>query len=209
MAPNKKQIQRHHTKRTHGTNIPSQVFDTRRLHQIQTDVYTLDTATSGNQSFLGTGSYFVSFGRDYDLRAFVSSTSSLVQVYDQYRFKKIDVYAVYSEPTLVPVFIHSSVDYDDVATPSWESLAQRSNVSMTKLSVNEPVRRLATWKPKGNFVASAGDSPANAIAPANIWWDTSILNQAFNGIKICMSSDNENAAIRLYATAEVEFKGRI
>lgn len=209
MAPNKRHVPKKKPKESHGTNVPSMIFDSRRLHQIITDAYSFDTAATSSESFLGVGSEFVSFGRDYTLRNFISAISSLVQVYDQYRFKSIDVYAVCPNITEQPVMIHSSVDYDDVVDPSWESLAQRSNVSMTVLKIANPVQRVATWTPRANYVSTAGDSPSNLIPRPHEWFDTASITQSFNGIKICASTAAENMELRFYATAVVEFRGRI
>jgi len=193
-----------------NAEVPRMTVQSRYLWQPLLDTETGSTAAAPEESFLGTGSTYASRGLDYSLRDFLTSVNQVANSYDQYRIVEIEVYAI-RDTTVVtsPMFIASSVDLDDTATPTWGTLSQRSNVAITTMNPIKPMVLIAKWKPVANFNATTGDNPANMIPRAGQWFDTSIINQSFNGLKVNAAAEQNFGSLSFRARARVEFRGRI
>jgi len=167
-------------------------------------------ANTSSESFLGVGSYFNSISLAYALRNFISSTSGVPIVYDQYKFEELEIWALAESflPPYRPVIITSSVDYDDTNAIDWVQMSQRNATKTTALTVTEPHRMVAKFKPRANFNSAVGDNPSNRIPGPNSWFDLSVTNQNFNGIKLHACSQNQGS-VRYYAKAKVSFRGKV
>lgn len=187
---------------------------TRRLRSLRGWEFTTDTTTTTGDSPYGNNGTFANISFDFALRNFISSTSGLPIVFDQYRFKKIEVFAstlyMDREPntSFGPIVIYSSVDLDDVNTINWVAMSQRDNTNVATLRESVPLVKLASWKPKANFVSALGDNPANIIPSSSAWFDMSVTDQSFNGIKIAgFAAVPQN--VYFSARATIEFRGKI
>lgn len=192
-----------------ASSVPRMLPVTRKFHLKNSDVFVLDAATTPEQSPLGVGSQFVSFGRDFTLRDFVDSSGDILKVYDQYKFDHIDVYLINPSPSTNPMLVHTSVDYDDVNTPTWYTLSDRSNIGVATLRIQQPMTKLTSFVPRGNFISTVGDSPTNVVPRPGQWWDTTAATQSFNGIKVVVSTEQTSATCRLLACATISFRGKI
>jgi hypothetical protein len=190
--------------------VPRMAVTKRNLIQLLPTTVVFNQAVGNGESMLGVGSYFSTDAYDYAIRNFLTSTSGLVTVYDQYRFDSIEVYAVVDSflPPYRPIMVTSSVDYDDSVSGDWYTMSQRNNTKTSVLTVTKPQVMLAKFTPRGNYITAVGDSPSNSIANPTSWWDLANLTQTFNGIKIHASTQNQ-ASIRYYAKAKVSFRGKI
>lgn len=212
--PNNQQPQRRQRRRN-GRNVPgfnqssaaNPPITYRNLQSLIPYTAVLTTATSNPQSMLGIGTNFDSIGLEYSLRLFLTSTSGLVTTFDQYRFEMIEVFAIVDAwtPPYAPMVVVSSVDLDDTVTGDWYSMSQRGNKKTVYLTVTEPMKKIASFKPRGNYITSATDSPGNAVPKQDTWYDMANLTQNFNGLKVHMCSTNQ-ASVRYFAKARVALK---
>ena len=191
--------------------VPRMTVSTRNFVQLIPSTELLTQAATSSDSFLGVGSQYVNVSKSYSLREFISSTSGVPIVYDQYRIDTISVYATVDawSPPYSPTYVTSSVDYDDTNVESWVSMSQRSNTKVQTLTVQQPTKLLATFHPVPNFdVAPAGSSPSNVVPSKNTWFDLANTSQTWNGIKLSVASQ-QNASVRIYALASIDFRGKI
>merc|ERR1711939_456222 len=93
-------------------------------------------------------------------------------------------------PPYRPFVVISSVDYDDTNSINWADMSQRNATKTTVLTVTNPNQLVAKFKPRANFTSSTGDNPANRVPGPNAWFDLSVTNQNFNGIKLHAASQN-------------------
>lgn len=190
---------------------------TRRLRSLRGWEFTTDETTTAGDSAYGNNGTFANIGIDFALRDFLTSTSGVPIVYDQYRFKKIELFASCLNivrtngnptPSFGPIVLYSSVDMDDNTAPDWQSMSQRDNVNVCTIRESVPMVKLASWKPVANFVSAVGDNPSNIIPSSSAWFDMAVTNQSFNGIKISgFAQEPQN--VYFHARATIEFRGKI
>lgn len=212
MTKAKKTAAKNSMQRTQGMNnaVPVMSVITRNFQQLIPTTLVMEEAETSSESMLGVGSYFESSGLSYALRNFISSTSGVPIVYDQYRFDLIEIFVLAESflPPYRPIMAVASVDYDDTNDPDWVSMSQRTNAKTLSLTVTNPYRKIASFKPVGNFTSVVGDAPANVVPSNNTWWDMAVTNQEFNGVKIHVASQNQGS-VRVLAKAKVSFRGKI
>lgn len=167
-------------------------------------------ATQSDESQLGIGSYFVSKGLAFSLADFLDTTSGIKTVFDQYKFDLIEVFGYLDNYTQSsnPVLVTASVDYDDTVDPTWDTMSQRNNTKTVYITNLEPMKLLARFKPRGNYITSLGDSPTNIIPNPNAYWDMAQPRQGFNGIKICAASQS-STSLRILVKAKISLRGKI
>ncbi len=186
-----------------------------RKFMLQSKAFTTDPVTSAIESPYGNSGQFKGAGMDFALRDFLDSGSGLLTTFDQYRFKKIDLYVTTqiidrpdSNKSFGPIICYTSVDYDDTFTPTWGTMSQRQNTNQAALRSSYPMIKVASWKPKANYISQAGDAPGNLVPKHGEWFDTSQPTQGFNGIK-AMIFCNTQQTVHYFAKATIEFKGAI
>jgi len=197
---------------TQGLNnpVPNMAVVKRNFMQLIPETALLSEATTSSESFLGVGSYFNSISLAYALRNFLTSTSGVPIVYDQYKFDEIEVWAQADSflPPYRPITVISSVDYDDTNSIDWAEMSQRNATKTVVLSVTRPAQMVAKFKPRANFISAVGDNPSNRVPGPGAYFDLSVTNQNFNGIKLHSSCQNQGS-VRYYAKAKISFRGKI
>lgn len=189
--------------------VPRMAVTQRNLMQLLPITAVTQVAANNPDSFLGVGSFYHTTALDFSLRQFLTSTSGLVTVYDQYRFDLLEVYAFLDNfQAGAPMYITSSVDYDDAVVGDWYTMSQRNNTKTVVLNSLKPYRMIGAFTPRGNFVTQGTDSPSNMVPQSNQFWDLANLTQLFNGIKLHASSQY-NGSVRYYAKARISFRGKI
>jgi len=181
---------------------------TRTLWQRRADIHVADTAEAIEDSFLAIGTAYKAIGINYRLREFVDK--DILDNFDQYRIKKIQIFATKNDAAR-NVTLFSSFDPDDSVTADWSTLSRRQNVSTTTLKINEPRKLVASFAPVGNYTntgAAGADSPQNVVPSPNCWWDTAASNQSFNGIKFFAAAEDA-FSLTFHAKVTVDFKGKI
>jgi len=198
--------------RDQGLNnpVPNLNVIKRNFMQLIPETALFSEAETSSESMLGVGSYFNSVSLAYALRNFITSTSGVPIVYDQYKIDQIEIWAFAESflPPYRPIVVVSSVDYDDTNSIDWADMSQRNATKVTTLTVTTPNRMVAKFTPRANFTSAVGDSPSNRIPAPNAWFDLSVTNQNFNGIKLHAASQNQGS-VRYYAKAKVSFRGKI
>lgn len=165
----------------------------RSLWEVSTPSYSLgqgivdtDTQAPANET------KYLNASISFDLEDYFDTTNSnYLERVDQFRFDKIDVYCQISNLPFNGFFrsfnIYYKADYDDNVVINWLQLQERDCVQRKTLNptTDTVMVKLMTIKPSANFRASSLDSnPANAILPANTWFDVIAKEQNFVGIKV-------------------------
>jgi hypothetical protein len=171
------------------------------------------TITNADHGQLPVGNQFGNAAFYYTLKSFYENSSGLLHVYDQYRFKEIEVYAeqVYDGPGVdIHKTVFASVDYDDASIPTWQEMQSRQNVSMTVISDVNPKQVVARFKPVANYVNTNSSSPANLIPHSNEWFDLAATAQRFNGLKVHFEAPGgSTTSLRFSARAVIQFRGKV
>jgi len=181
---------------------------TRTLWQRRADASISETVEQPDESFLTTGTQFIVKGINYRLREFVDE--DIVNNFDQYKIKKIQIFATKNDAAR-NVTLFTSFDPDDSVSQTWKEISRRQNVSTTTLKINEPRKLVASFVPVGNFTntgVAGNDSPQNVVPSPNCWWDTTATNQSFNGLKIFAAAEDA-FSVTFHAKVTVDFKGKI
>lgn len=201
-----------------GAERPTMQVTTRKVWAARQNTVQLVPSTLSTQALGPSGTLFMDTALFFRLSEFYSVSDPVINSYDQYRFKKIVVYASNAgEKSISEYRIWSSVDIDDSNQPNWPELRQRQNTAISVISINNPAQIIGQFRPIANFNSSTtSSSPDNIVPSPMTWFDCSSYNQNYIGLKIHAEAvqifdqpSSEPARLAFTAFAEIEFRGKI